>query len=417
MFEYAGLMGEIRSVIDSMREVTVADTASGRQVFDGTKTLMELRNVVDHLLAVHAAALDRLGVAKQSGGTTRNLLIEMGAAPGVASRWLRIGAALASLQRLPAYAGDGVFSGEHVDAIVLGVAHIIRRATADLCDQERLEHERALISQAMSGATPKEIGQTARELGNQIADETGGLPASEDRGVNEFSVTETADGRVRVKGDLDIVVGEKLMTAIDSLSGARPEPDGSPDARTRGQQRADALEQILDAAGTADPRFVTPPKTHITLTVPADTPDAARLQWLGPVSQVTAKRLACDAGITEIIIDGQTVPLQMGHEKRLFPPHLRKAIIVRDRCCIKCGAPASWGHVHHMRHWIDGGPTDLDNGCLLCPSCHAEVHAHGWEIVMGLDRHPWLIPPVTVDPRRHPLPAYNRRTMHLDAAA
>ncbi|MGC4963960.1 HNH endonuclease, partial [Gordonia sp. DT101] len=109
-------MGEISSIIACAREVTVADAASGRQVFDATKALLELRNIVDHLLAAHASALDRLGVAPQSGGTTRNLLIEMGAAPGVASRWLRIGTALASLQRLPGYAGDGVFSGEHVDA-------------------------------------------------------------------------------------------------------------------------------------------------------------------------------------------------------------------------------------------------------------------------------------------------------------
>ncbi|WP_343287418.1 hypothetical protein [Gordonia sp. SID5947] len=60
-------MGEISSAIEVMREVTVADAASGRQVFDATKALMELRNLVDHLLAIHAAALDRLG----GGGTVR----------------------------------------------------------------------------------------------------------------------------------------------------------------------------------------------------------------------------------------------------------------------------------------------------------------------------------------------------------
>ncbi|WP_343287336.1 hypothetical protein [Gordonia sp. SID5947] len=221
-------MGEISSIIACAREVTVADAASGRQVFDATKALMELRNLVDHLLTIHAEALDRLGVATQSGAKTRNLLMEMGAAPGVAARWLRIGAALASLQRLPDYAGDGVFSGEHVDAMVQGLAHIARRAADGLCEQERLEHERALIAQTLSGATPKELEQTARAIGNQIATETGGLPAGEDRRLNEFTIVATTDGRAAITGDLDMIIGEKLIAAIDSLTQPRPEPDGSP---------------------------------------------------------------------------------------------------------------------------------------------------------------------------------------------
>ncbi|MGC5249269.1 HNH endonuclease, partial [Gordonia sp. DT219] len=94
-----------------------------------------------------------------------------------------------------------------------------------------------------------------------------------------------------------------------------------------------------------------------------------------------------------------------------------KALLLRDKCCIKCGAPASRTQAHHLVSWVDGGATDLDNGCLLCTSCHHDVHDSGWNVVMGFDRHPWLIPPATVDPRRRPLPAYNRRTLHLDSAA
>ncbi|MGW8935043.1 HNH endonuclease, partial [Gordonia terrae] len=67
-------------------------------------------------------------------------------------------------------------------------------------------------------------------------------------------------------------------------------------------------------------------------------------------------------------------------------------------------------------NWADGGPTDLDNGCLLCQRCHTQVHHHSWQVVMGPDRHPWLIPPVDIDPKRLPRPAYNRRTMRLDDA-
>ncbi|OPX16929.1 HNH endonuclease, partial [Gordonia sp. i37] len=54
---------------------------------------------------------------------------------------------------------------------------------------------------------------------------------------------------------------------------------------------------------------------------------------------------------------------------------------------------------------------------LLCTSCHDDVHHHGWDIIMGFDRHPWLIPPASIDPKRRPLPSYHRRTMRLDDTA
>ncbi|MBE7162273.1 MAG: HNH endonuclease, partial [Williamsia herbipolensis] len=85
--------------------------------------------------------------------------------------------------------------------------------------------------------------------------------------------------------------------------------------------------------------------------------------------------------------------------------------------CVMCGNPASWTDVHHIVFHSQGGPTTCDNGCLLCRTCHVAVHQHGWEIVMGPDRHPWIRPPATVDPHREPQPAYNRRTLRLDALA
>ncbi|MDF3285601.1 hypothetical protein P3L18_28430, partial [Gordonia sp. N1V] len=35
-----------------------------------------------------------------------------------------------------------------------------------------------------------------------------------------------------------------------------------------------------------------------------------------------------------------------------------------------------------------------------CTSCHDDVHHHGWDIIIGFDRHPWLIPPASIDPKR-----------------
>lgn len=409
-------MPPLPALLEQLREIRLDEDASGREIYDATKTLMTMRNVIDFLISTHAAAMDRLKVAGP-GGKTRVLLMEMGAAPATATRWLQIGMAMATLERLPGYVEDGVFSSEHTSAMVSGLAHIEKRSAERLSNDERLDHERALIAQGLSGATPREIAVVARGRANEHVRENGGIPAAEDRTINTLSITQNGEGRTEIRGDVDVVIAEKLNTALDSLSAERTEPDGSPDRRSVGQRRAEALEQILDLAAAIDTPFVTAPRTNLALLVHADTPEPARLPWVGAITELTARALGCDASLTEVVINGETVPLEMGHTKRLFPHHLCKAIVIRDECCVKCGGPASWSHVHHIHHWIDGGATDLDNGCLLCPSCHAHIHASDWDVEMGHDRHPWLIPPASVDPHRTPLPAYNRRTMRLDDVA
>ena len=41
-----------------------------------------------------------------------------------------------------------------------------------------------------------------------------------------------------------------------------------------------------------------------------------------------------------------------------------------------CGATRGL-HAHHIRHWEDGGPTELDNLVLLCPFHHRLHHSGG----------------------------------------
>ncbi|HZJ07198.1 MAG TPA: HNH endonuclease signature motif containing protein, partial [Nocardioidaceae bacterium] len=37
-------------------------------------------------------------------------------------------------------------------------------------------------------------------------------------------------------------------------------------------------------------------------------------------------------------------------------------------------------HAHHIRHWVDGGPTCLDNMIILCGHHHRLIHAGPWQI-------------------------------------
>ncbi|WP_431840174.1 DUF222 domain-containing protein [Gordonia hongkongensis] len=419
MFLYLGVMPELATLLDQLIETTPpADDPTGRSTFDALETLRLIRNTVDHQIVTHAAQLDELGVAQKAGSTTKKLLIESGHAPAAAQRTMRSVDALPTLPALARHAADGRLSSEVVDAIVRGVNQIEKCCAEGISDDGRSRYEIDLIAQALSGATPTQVLKHARAIANSLADASDkGIPVADDPSLNSVNAHTADDGRVEVRADLTQVVGEKFLAMIDERSCPRPEPDGAEDRRTAEQRRADAFELILDQAAVgASIDTVGSPRTQLMLTIPA-TGDPATLLWTGSVSQAIAKQASCDGSLTEIVLDREGVPLQMGHTHRLYPSHLRKAIIVRDACCIKCGAPPSHTQVHHIEHWADGGPTDLDNGCLLCQRCHTQVHHHGWDIVMGFDRHPWLVPPVSIDPHRRPLPAHNRRTMRLDGAA
>ena len=55
---------------------------------------------------------------------------------------------------------------------------------------------------------------------------------------------------------------------------------------------------------------------------------------------------------------------------------------MRDRHCAVRGChrrPAQC-QAHHVKHWLDGGPTDLDNLVLLCHQHHHDHHDRGHDL-------------------------------------
>ncbi|KQM14048.1 hypothetical protein ASF83_14655, partial [Plantibacter sp. Leaf171] len=67
-----------------------------------------------------------------------------------------------------------------------------------------------------------------------------------------------------------------------------------------------------------------------------------------------------------------------------------------------CTHPPSFTEAHHLDWWSTGGPTDLDNGILLCPFHHHRIHDDHWNIDVR-DGVPWFIPPGTIDRHQTPI--------------
>jgi hypothetical protein len=201
-----------------------------------------------------------------------------------------------------------------------------------------------------------------------------------------LSLTRNADGSWNLRGRLDAVGGEKVATALESTTqAARPKGD----TRTRAQRQADSFVQIADnALATGQLPVLRTVKPHVVVTLPAEDlfaadkrPGAASTGFGQVLSAARARWLACDATITRLVLDPDGLPLDVGRDKRVVPPHIRRAVEQRDRHCVftGCEAPTWWCEVHHLIEWINGGETSIENSGLLCERHHTKVH-HGFTI-------------------------------------
>ena len=132
----------------------------------------------------------------------------------------------------------------------------------------------------------------------------------------------------------------------------------------------------------------------------------ATLDTGASISTSETRRLACNAGILPIVLAGNSRVLDLGMiERWFFDRYQRLALAHRDHGCVfpRCDRPPAWCEAHHCQPWSHTGPTDIDNGVLLCGFHHHLVHQGDWTIQIGPDGIPEAIPPPWVDPDQHPI--------------
>jgi Domain of unknown function (DUF222)/HNH endonuclease len=82
-----------------------------------------------------------------------------------------------------------------------------------------------------------------------------------------------------------------------------------------------------------------------------------------------------------------SLPLDVGLSDSI-PAHIRRAVLLRDKRCAwpRCGRPAVYCDVHHLRHKKDGGKTSVSDCVLLCQFHHDVcIHRRGWELILHPD--------------------------------
>lgn len=249
------------------------------------------------------------------------------------------------------------------------------------------------------------------------------------------------DGMLHLTGVFDLATAAPIKTALDAMvtrvlqnnehaprrehghehehehgdarGGDRVEDaarDDIRDERTLPQMRADALHELCAHALGCE-QVPTAATTTVVVRMTLDQLESgcgvASIDGFDaslPAQEV--RRLAADLQVIPCVLGGDSDTLDWGRARRLFSPAQKLALAERDGGCAFCGAPPAWTHGHHIARWNrDAGPTDLDNGVLLCTGCHHRIHADGWEIRVdgvGVTARVWFIPPPSIDADRTP---------------
>src|SRR5438552_4018491 len=169
--------------------------------------------------------------------------------------------------------------------------------------------------------------------------------------------------------------------AYDRLAVGEPlaRKSGEHDDRLLPQRYADALVELASAGRPANIQVTA---TIETLKGMAGA-GAAEMEFSLPISSVAVQRMACDCSVTRVLLSQESLVMDVGRAKPIVSSSLRRALKVRDGHCRwpGCERTASKCDGHHVVHWINGGPTDLDNLVLLCRRHHRMVHEGGWQLI------------------------------------
>ncbi|MGN8026843.1 DUF222 domain-containing protein [Microbacterium sp. 22242] len=412
-----------------------ADDLSRTQLMTVTEALGLLHRRSGAMLAEVAACVAResrteLGadsLAKEQGFRNAAQLIATttGATTGDASRLVKVGEATAPRtnlvgERLPAKypaaqraLASGALSAQAVATIIV----LLDRVRLTIGAERTAEAERLLVDRAV-GLSHDEVRRLVARAEAWL-DPDGVAPREqEQRDRRSLSIFER-DGRIHLDGEFDAASGAPIVAAVNGYVSAMfaAQKDqlaveaGDAEHRSVAALRAEALSAICAHALGCENEA--PALAGATVVVRVDLQDLAEGTGYAtidgsdlPISIATARRLAAGGGVIPCVLGTDREILDYGRELRFFTKTQRLALAERDGGCAMCGLPPSMTRAHHIRWWRrDAGPTNLENGILLCESCHHRIHDNDWDIRIegkGRSGRVWFIPPPHVDPARTP---------------
>ena len=385
-------VAHVHAVLDQVdgRQVGVV---SGRDVAEVDRAIARLES----LKLTMVAAADQQDAGSRSGmsGTSAWLAAHTRSWGPRAAADVTLATALAdSLPVTKEALAVGALSTAHA-AVIAGATS---RLPESLTSEERAKVESSLVAQAkrvdparLRRAARRALVAAERTAAEAEAHEDAQLRDEESRAEERVRLTmhDNQDGTVSGHFTVPALAGAILRKVIQQMTSPRrrthatecgTEPvEGHAPGQVEWAQRAGAaFVELLEHLPTD--RLSGKVAATVVVTIDHDrlrnSVGAAHLDTGIDLSAGEARRLACSAGILPAVLDGPSLPLDLGRTDRFFSESQRVALAtVYDECAAEgCDRPYSWSELHHEDPWGNGGASDLDLAVPLCGFHHRRVH-------------------------------------------
>ena len=318
-----------------------------------------------------------------------------------ARRTVRRAAVLSEAPAMRSALMIGAVSVGHVDAFTDATRRASPTGRAALVARQ---HTLAGLAATQS---PEEFAHSCHRV-TVLADADGGLGEFERqrRSCRLRRFVDEASGMFKLSGQFDPELGIRVWRAIDHTVAVNYPPEHRPETTPEGPEAADhlaalALADVISVAyhdvdkAPQDPSgpMCRPPRGEFTVLADLRTltdglhersiievdPGGVQL----PVE--TLRRLACEADLLPVVLDGHGVAVDVGRSKRLATVNQRHALrAMYPSCAIsECRTPFDHCEVHHLDPFggVHGtGQTNLDALIPLCSRHHHAAHEGRWQL-------------------------------------
>ncbi len=370
----------LRALVERLEQLDPARLDAGG-VAAGFRELERLKGFVaetEHALARRANVLAAVG----SGAPAGDLIERAGhCSPREAQRTSRRAEVLGSLPSMSAQLGKGRIGAEHADAVaaVAGRLDDTDRTTLLSLDDD--------LARTAAASTPAQFRRFMGRLADQLAADRGVERAVRQRTAMTLSKGINDDtGMYWLRGEFDPETGARLFRAVDAEVAALAKQQTPDDPADRQQLAARALVMLA----TSTNRSKRPGRVELLALVDLDTlstglreASVCELHDGTEVSVATMRRLACEAHIIPVVLNGDGVPLDVGRGRRLATDDQRRALRTMYRTCGvgHCDVPFDRCEIHHLDEWdAHHGETNLDRLIPACSRHHHLAHEGGWHL-------------------------------------
>lgn len=378
---------------------------------------VEVRRLTGHLMRIEArlqahqlaaaSVLEASGLAKQVGATSTGAMLaaSFGGDRRAGDQLVRVAKTLEQSPRT----GDALSRGVIGQSQAAIIASAVSGLPDDTTPDQRQACEDTLIGDA-GRFTLTDLRRRALRITDQFKPaldvdqiENDALVERERRAWarSEFWMVDNRDGTHRGAFVLPDAQADMVRTAIEAISAPRRDhlhdhPGADAKNSSESVYDRDLSYRARMGFGFAElcghlPTDQLPGRGGLGATLLVkfdydtlnDGVQAASLSTGTRISAGQVRKMACRLGMIPLVFNGKSLPIDHGAEQRYFTKAQRADFDNRDGGCTfpECDRPPGWCEAHHAEQPFSiGKTTRLDEGVLLCPFHHHQVHDDGWAI-------------------------------------